>query len=36
MAQVISLVGVVGAIIAHIYLSKKENNKKKEDKQGEN
>ena len=36
MAQVISLVGVVGAIIAHIYLSKKENNKTKEDKQGEN
>lgn len=30
MAQVISLVGVIGAIIAHIYLSKKENNKTKE------
>ena len=36
MAQVISLVGVIGAIIAHIYLSKKENNKTKEEKQGEN
>ena len=36
MAQVISLVGVVGAIIAHIYLSKKDNNKIKEEKQGEN
>ena len=30
MAQVISLAGVIGAIIAHIYLSKKENNKTKE------
>ena len=30
MAQVISLVGVIGAIIAHIYLSKKENNKTEE------
>ena len=30
MAQVISLVGVIGAIIAHIYLSKKENSKTKE------
>ena len=36
MAQVISLIGVVGAIIAHIYLSKKDNNKIKEEKQGEN
>ena len=31
MAQVISLVGVVGAIIAHIYLSEKENNRPKEE-----
>ena len=36
MAQVISLIGVVGSIIAHIYLSKKDNNKIKEEKQGEN
>lgn len=32
MAQVISLVGVVGGIIAHIYLLKKNNNKKEESK----
>ena len=32
MAQVISLVGVIGGIIAHIYLSKKNNNKKEESK----
>ncbi|MGL5330735.1 MAG: prolipoprotein diacylglyceryl transferase [Peptostreptococcaceae bacterium] len=31
MAQVISLVGVVGGIIAHIYLSKKNNNIKEEE-----
>ena len=36
MAQVISLVGVIGAIIVHIYLSKKENKKTREEKQGEN
>ena len=30
MAQVISLVGVIGGIIAHIYLSKKNNNIKEE------
>lgn len=32
MAQVISLVGVIGGIIAHIYLLKKNNNKKEESK----
>ena len=32
MAQVISLVGVVGGIITHIYLLKKNNNKKEESK----
>ena len=31
MAQVISLVGVIGGIIAHIYLLKKNNNKKEEE-----
>lgn len=36
MAQVISLIGVIGAIIVHIYLSKQENNRTKEEKQGEN
>ena len=32
MAQVISLIGVIGAIIVHIYLSKQENNRTKEEK----
>ena len=35
MAQVISLVGIIASIILHMYLYKKENNKTKEEEQGE-